>query len=294
MSKNGKNKASDWRDLLSGPNKRKSKSVSWKASARLFFGKLFFVAVAVAVCAGVCGVVYLCKNAFFDDIFGVGSNPVRRIEFKTDGVITPQWIRDYIKLPKKTKLSDVNIFAVKSALEGLSQVKTAKVDRAYPDKIRITITERRPVARAQTEIDMRTVEYAISPEGVFYEPVCLNPKYYKSLPLITGYRLRFDGRTPADLKCIKQLMEFLAFSQAKMPMQKWAEIDVKDIDSVVKLIAATTDDGVKIIFAPQDYPKQFDRLEYVLRYSKENKLRDIKQIDLSLRERADVKLRTKK
>ena len=77
-------------------------------------------------------------------------------------------------------------------------------------------------------------------------------------------------------------------------MQKWAEINVQDIDSVVKLIAATTEDGVKIIFAPQDYPKQFDRLEYVLRYSKENKLQDIKQIDLSLRERADVKLRTKK
>ena len=47
---------------------------------------------------------------------------------------------------------------------------------------------------------------------------------------------------------------------------------------------------IKIIFAAKDYPKQFERLEYIMRYyAKENKRQEIKQIDLSLKERADVK-----
>ena len=180
-------------------------------------------------------------------------------------------------------------------LKALSQVKTAEVERIYPDKLRITISEHRPMAKTIIKIDTRTVLYLISPEGVFYEPICLNDEYVKRLPLITSCNVVFDGRTPKNLKCAKKLEEFLAYTQAKLPMKRWARIDVRDLESIAPIITATSENGIKIIFAPTDYPKQFDRLEYVIRYSKENnKLQDIEQIDLSLKERADVRLRKNK
>ena len=295
MAKNGKThpaKPDDWRGLLNGPNKGKSKAVSWRAKMRIFFARAKFAALAAAACAAAYGCYHLYSTSFFDDLFGLESSNIKRIEFKTDGVITPKWIGSYIKLNKKAKLADVNIFAVKSALENLTQIKTAAVERVYPDKLRITITERRPMAKASAEIDMRTVLYLISPEGAFYEPICVNAEYIESLPAIVGCDMNFNGRTPKNLECAHKVEEFLAYTQAKMPLHQWASINVKDIDSVVPLISAKTREGVKVIFSPKDYPKQFDRLEYVLKYSKQNNIQDIKQIDLSLKERADVKLRT--
>ncbi len=289
--KTTKRKNDDWRGIIN-QDKSKAKTVSWRAKLRIFFVRVKYALVVLAVCA----IIYACYNlyttAFFDDIFGVGSKKITRIEFKTDGVITPRWIGSYIKLQKNSKLADVNIFAIKSNLENLTQVKSATVERVYPDKLRITISEHKPMAKAYAEIDMRTVLYLVSPEGIFYEPICLNKSYVEKLPEVVGYNLNFNGRTPQNLKCADKLMEFLAYSQAKRPMDSWVSINVKELEGVVPLISATTPEGVKIIFAPKDYPKQFDRLEYVLRYSKENKLQDIKQIDLSLKERADVKLKT--
>lgn len=284
----------DWRALLEGPNARKTKTVAWTARLRIFFSRAKKFAAFAAVAAAGYGAYFLYSNAFLDDFFGSESESVKRIEFKTDGVITPKWIGAYIKLPKRTKLADVNIFAIKNAVESLSQVKSAKVERVYPDRLKITISEHLPMAKAVAKIDDRTVVFALSPDGTFYEPVCLSASYMNSMPLITGGGIRFKGRTPEPLKCADKLAEFLAFTQAKMPMQKWASIDIGELESVSPLISATTGDGVKIIFAPKDYQKQFDRLEYVLKYSEQNQIKDIRQIDLSLKERADVKLKSSK
>ncbi len=295
MPKKNANKSTpDWRELLNG-RKSKPKSVSWRARARVVFVRIKYLLLAAAACAAAYGIYYMYANAFFDDFFGVGSKKIRHIEFKTDGVITPGWIGQFVSLPVATTLSDVNIFAVKSMLESLTQVKWARVERIYPDKLRIVISEHVPMARTEIKIDNRSVFYAISPEGAFYEPVCMNPDFLKRLPRLEGCRAEFEGRRPKPLSCAKQINEFLAYTQAKMPQMKWTDIDVSQIGSVAPLISAIDENGIKVIFAPKDYEKQFDRLDYVLKYSKENNyLQNIKQIDLSLKERADVKLRSQK
>ncbi|MBO5254914.1 MAG: FtsQ-type POTRA domain-containing protein [Opitutales bacterium] len=279
----------NWRNLINGPNK-KHKSVSWLARIRIFLGQLKYVVIIASVVAIAYGCYYVYSNAFFNDIVGTESESIKHIEFKTDGLITARWIGNYIKLKKNIKLADVNIFAIKNALENLTQVKTAKVERIYPNKLRVTISEYMPMAKFITEIDMRTVLYAISPEGVFYEPICMNEKFIEKLPLITGYQINFNGRSPQDLKCAQKIVDFLAYTQAHMPMNRWKSINVRELGSVTNLIVATTEDDIKIIFAAKDYPKQFERIEYIMRYyAKENKRQEIKQIDLSLKERADVK-----
>ena len=288
---------SDWRSLVDGPNKKKPKTVTVGASIRIFLQKLKFF-VMLALFGALCYTVYvLYSTSFFDDIIGTDSEKIKHIEFKTDGVITSKWIGSYVHykdlLSRNKTLAEADIFAIKNALENLTQIKKATVERVYPDKLRITVSEQRPMAKAITQKDMRTILYIVSPEGVFYEPICMNETYVKDMPLITGYQLNFNGRTPQELKCAPKIVEFLAYSQSRMPMQKWKSINIRDLESVAPILVASTENDVKIIFAPKDYKKQFDRLEYVLKYSKENNIQDIKQIDLSLKERADVKLKTK-
>ena len=66
---------------------------------------------------------------------------------------------------------------------------------------------------------------------------------------------------------------------------------MRELDSVtLPLIIVKTEEGAQIVFATQDYQKQFDRLDYILRYSQQRPLKSIERIDLSLRDRADVRI----
>ena len=89
------------------------------------------------------------------------------------------------------------------------------------------------------------------------------------------------------------IKEFLKLAKHALPeeVQNWRAINVSEIDSLtLPLITVSRIDGGTIIFAPKELEKQLDRLEYILRYAKEKPLNKIERIDLSLKERADVKI----
>ncbi len=302
-----RNKNDDWRALVSGSKKQKRKPVSTYARilGYLKFVKIFVILLfVVAICYGA---YQLYSSSFFDDLIGSDSDIVTKIEYKTNGVISQRWLQKYIDIKKNTKLSNVDIFGIKNHIKSLSQVKHVEVERIYPDKIKITIEEYLPMARAITTIDSRQTDYILSTMGNFYVPICMNQAYKESLPLITGITLNFNGRTPQDLKSAPKIKEFLAYLQSEMPELKlksinvaelehaqnnWDDANVQGYESIIPLFIATTKDDIEIIFAAKDYPKQFERLKYIIKYfSKDNKMDQIKKIDLPLKERADVKLK---
>jgi len=284
----------DWRELASCASNKKTRKLptSWRAKFRKVWVWTRRLAAVAILCGLGYGAYYVYENTYVEDFFGVDSPQIGKIEFKSDGVITPAWLSAYLKIPRKSRMADVNIFALKQSLEALTQVKSASVERAYPDTLRVVISEHKPMLRFYAKVDYSTRIYIMSPEGAFFEPVCMNASFVEKLPVIEGYYPDFDGGVPKKFKRAAILEEFLAYVQAK-PMKGLENIEavnVRELGSItLPLISVRTRDNTTIIFAPKDYPKQLDRLEYVLRYSAEKSLNHIDRIDLSLKDRADVK-----
>lgn len=117
------------------------------------------------------------------------------------------------------------------------------------------------------------------------------------MPKIEGIKPDFDGSLPKKYDSAGKVAKFLALAYSEIPAeaQTWKLIDVSNLESrTLPLLKVVTDSGIEIIFAPREYKKQFDRLEYILRYQKENPLTVIKRIDLSMKGWAPVKIETKK
>ncbi len=221
------------------------------------------------------------------------SNPISRIEFKTDGAVSGDWLNKFLSIPRKTKLSDVNIFDVKMSLEKVEQIKSAEVERAYPDILRIKIKEHKPILKAIFAVNGIERIYAMSDEGIFFTPICLPPEFLASLIRLKGAPEILQNGIPQPCADAGKIVEFLGHAQAHMPqeLKNWREIDISQLHSrVLPVFEVRTSLGTKIIFRDSNYKKQFDNLEYVLRYAKEKYLNSIERIDLTPEGMANVKL----
>ncbi len=285
-----------WRDLKSSTRHSKQKNVpmSWRARLRTLWTwtkRAFFLGLLIFA---IWGGIYLYRNACFEDIFGAKSLKISRIEFITDGNLTGEWINKYLKIPADSTLSDVNIFAIKGAIDALGQVKSASVERVFPDVLRIKTSEYKPIAKAKIEINSSIKEYLLAETGEFFEPSCMPVEVFNSLPTVQGLNIVLENGKPLPYRHAKTVTNFLRYANARMPEQasKWNTLRLGALDSrILPLIEVVTQDGVKIIFLPENLKKQFDRLDYILRYSVQKPLLNIEKIDLSLDNRSDVKLK---
>lgn len=296
MPKKKTGDSTDWTSLKKGPSKNaRRKPVSWRARFRsLWVWTKRTAAVALLGLVGY-GCYYAYENIYFDEIFGMDSELIRHIELKTDGAISGKWLNEYLKIKRGTKLSDVNIFAVKQSLDALTQIKSSKVERIYPDILRITVSEYKPIAKILLKIDYENRIYLMNRDGIFFSPVCIAPEKIDSLKFIEGMKISFDGKTPAPYAKAKKIEEFFNAARAQMPreFENWNSVDVSQLDSItLPLITVKNKSGVKYIFKPTEYSRQLDRLEYIMKYMRENPMSEAEEIDLTLNDWSVMKLAT--
>lgn len=104
-------KPSTWRDLNSSDGASAGR-YRCPCSAKLRVAWIWLRAtlgIAALLALGY-GAYYAYENIFFEEIFGVKSGEIKRIEFKTDGNITAKWLNEYLKIPARQKLSDHKYF----------------------------------------------------------------------------------------------------------------------------------------------------------------------------------------
>ncbi len=288
-----KQTSSDWRDLKSTPKKRSHrKPISWRARFRAIWHWTKIIFAIAIIGTIIYGLYYTYQNFYFNDIFSSSGKPISRIELKTDGNISGAWINQYLKIKRGTTLSEVNIFELKQMLDMLSQIKTSKVERIFPDILRITISEHKVAAKIILPVDYQNRLYIISPNGFFFTPVCIDESEIDSLKFVEGLKPNFVGNTPAQYKQMPKLLDFINASKTRMPeeFEKWRAINVSQMESItLPLIVAKGKNSVEYIFKVGNYPRQFDRLEYILRYMKENPIESVEKIDLTLKEWSVVK-----
>jgi len=289
-----KRETNDWRELnrSSASSRARRKPVSWRARLRTLWTWTKRLAAACALVGLGYAAYYAFERFSFGDLIEGSGEPIKRIEMKTDGAISGAWLNSYLKIPRGSKLSEVNIFEVKRALDMLTQIRSSKVERVYPDVLRITISEHKPAAKIVLKIDYENRLYAVSPEGVFFRPTNIPAETLDSLKFITGLNPRFEGGKPANYENMPALVEFLDAAQKRMPAEyaKWKSVDVSQAESItLPLFTVEYESSVKCVFKKGDYRRQFDRLEYILRYMKENPIEAVEKIDLTLEEWAVVK-----
>jgi cell division septal protein FtsQ len=123
----------------------------------------------------------------------VWENPdyfVREVNFSTDGALTREQVLTAANVAEGRNIFTVDIGRARAAIEKMPQVENAVVQRVLPNRINVTVTERRPIAwiAARGDLDPTASDHSflIDARGIVLRSRVLLPEYYH-LPIISGF-----------------------------------------------------------------------------------------------------------
>jgi cell division septal protein FtsQ len=167
---------------------KRGSSETWGAFRR-WTGHLIKLTFIAALCVG----AYYGSTEGFQTYFW--RNPtylLKEVGFTTDGSLTRQQAIDVTKFHPGNNILSYNLEAAREALAKLPQVDHSRIRRYLPNRIEITVVERKPVAwvsSAQTnDPDKARHSHLLDARALVFQPRNI-PHEYNSLPVIGGVEL---------------------------------------------------------------------------------------------------------
>lgn len=288
--------AQSWRELAGPRRSRVNSSVArkrrWMPWVKLLLGLLLLSGIAV----GIFQLGQLLNQNTKKAVAAVAVNPIQKILFYTDGVLTENWLENTIGLQVGMPIMEADIFALKEKLEESGQVMVASVKRVFPSSLRIDIIERKPVMRlivADSEGKRRL--RLVARDGVVYKGVGYSADALKQLPYLQPHRQADGSYFPlSGIETVVALLDVVHDTRPKL-YATWQVVSLQYYNGKSgmpgQVIEIRSTIVPKIIFGvSKDFALQLDRLLYILDYFEKNGDPSLKKIDLSLRGAAAVQL----
>jgi cell division septal protein FtsQ len=278
-----------WRALAGAPRSTRIKSPQAlkRRQAQLF--KLFAVFLVLFTLIGLIawGVIAF-KNRKEPIQISTPSKPVEKVIYDTNGVLPSSWLGTVIELRRDTTMMEIDIYTIKQQLEAHGQVKSASVERQFPNALKIEIKEQEPVMRMRVMSSSGRPELRIvSREGTIYKGVGYPKATLSQLPYLVPYRHPEGGVKP--LRGIDKVADLLEVTRRTQPSfyKTWQLVSLDhysgDPELPGQVIEVRTSMVPRIIFGfNTSFEQQLDRLTVVLNYVQSRGNPAIKRIDLSL------------
>ncbi|MCX7824193.1 MAG: FtsQ-type POTRA domain-containing protein [Verrucomicrobiae bacterium] len=213
---------------------------------------------------------------------------VASIEVETDGRLAREQIIQLAGVHEGQNIFTLDLAAIRDALETHPVIRKAEILRQMPNKLRIIVSERVPIAMFYTRPQqgaarreaVPSVSYLIDNEGVVMRPVDLFRRPEKRLPLLRnvnapdirpGQRLRNEQ--------VQRALDLVHLGEANgiVPYADYDWVDLSRDDCVVLCTAR----GGRFTFSPTDFTTQLRRMKYILQHAKQRNL-VVKTCDLSV------------
>lgn len=237
---------------------KRGRRVTWRS-----VGKWASRAAKVLVLLSLLGGMYWTATEGYRRLFW--ENPdysLKEIRFKTDGGITYEQAVSSAGFVVGRNIFSYKLDAAREALAGLPQVENVDVRRYLPNRIELTITERKPVAwvtsRVEPGSNKTEKSHLIDARGMVFHPKRVLPEYLP-MPLIFGVPL--DDLAPGKplrmaevasaLELLRRARESGDFQVVSMDVSKGYCLVAKD------------QKGTEITFGLDDLEGQLRRLAIV-------------------------------
>ncbi len=294
MAKKKKKSAPDtsWRKIQQSSAARAVTSFAKKRRLQInmrYVGAAFGVLAALAAIAG--GVWWWQNRAF--SALAVPNTALHSIYFESDGVLDEAWLREKIELPAGVALMDIDIAGLRDQLLDEGQTQSAEVERIFPDALKISVTEHRPILRIATmDAQGKRYLYLVSETGEIYKGSQYSPSTLKALPFLDGVVLKRRGTGFEPITQASVLTELLLTARRGWPelYADWRIVSCRnfsgDVTAPGASIVVKTNSKSDIVFNPVDFPRQLQHLQEINAYARRERLPRIESVDLSLEDPA--------
>jgi cell division protein FtsQ len=250
---------------ISNPRQRKQQHLldvkirESKERSRLFRAVSGFIFKLVLFAAVVAGVWFGGKEALRRFVWENPDYFLREINFTTDGALTRDQVLMAAGLAEGRNIFTVDLAEARAAIEKLPQVESAVVQRLLPNRMTVTVAERRPIAwvAAKGDEDPSSSErsFLIDARGIVLRSRVVLPEYYH-LPIISGFETGnlVPGRRVNDLE-MQAALELVRLNADSTRFQ------ARNIDLAKGYCLVVTDQKrAKITFGLENVEAQLARL----------------------------------
>ena len=240
--------------------------------------KVFLVLIAFAALSALCLVGY--RSLLSSPLL-----QVTRIQVNGCQHLDAQAVIQQAGIPSGVNILSLDLDEVKRRLTEHPWIETAAISREIPDRIRIEIEERKPVALVKGH-----QFYLADQQGACFARAA--PSEHTGLPIITGFdpgTLDSGCNLPREFAVL--LNNLYRETQLKLP---WRLISEIRWNKNTGLSFFTARGGIQVDLGSEDYGIRIAKLEKVLRYLEEKGLQtQLRGIDLSHGNRVFVRGRFK-
>jgi cell division protein FtsQ len=241
-----------------------------KAAARRTQQIFFLFSVLLIVGSSIAGVVFGAKRALNAWFFENPDYAVRNIDVTTDGKLNRDAILKTAEISEGVNIFQVNLLQLQERLRSLPQVEESRVQRVLPNKLVISIQERRPVAWVVASDGVPpTFENAflVDRRGIVLKPKGSAPEY-AGLPVILGVETSsLVAGQALDKEEVKAALQLLR--NAAEILQTRLQIQSIDVSKEYCLIVTDKQRSV-LTFGTDDLVLQLKRLERLMNYCEKN------------------------
>jgi cell division protein FtsQ len=248
----------------------------------------FSLSLFMLVLLGWKGVDFVMREAVY-------TNPrlaIEQIDIETDGVLSPEKIREWARIKKGENLLALDLSRLKRDLELHPLIESASAEKILPRQVRISIVERKPVAvvylyHAGTNLLQNGLDRVyLDAAGMVIPPLLTvernpaadpNPS---ALPALTGFNSR-ELRPGAivDSPQIRAALDLIS-EYERSPVASSLEFRSIDLSSPQTLLARVNAE-TEITFAPENFARQLARLQMTLDFARRQN-RTLATLDLAV------------
>ena len=255
--------ARSWREI---PQPVRPRTMSREGRKRFALSTLKTAGLALGAAAAVWGVVEIAGIWQAEPkriARAVGTAFVNRIEVRTDGRLSQDWVEHTLDLPKNVTLMELDLARLQQRMLAHGQVRSVRLTKQFPSTLGVVITERSPVARLRAE-DGR--DLLVARDGVIFAGVGYTEAgVTASLPWLDGIKLERTETGFAPIEGMVTVAELLAkaHNEATGLYRTWKVVNLARLDSDGE-IEVRSSDIQKIVFSTRlDFLTQIARLDYV-------------------------------
>jgi cell division septal protein FtsQ len=221
--------------------------------------------VKVLILLSLVGGVYWAATEGYRRFFW--ENPdyaLKEVRFKTDGAMTYEQAIHTAGFVLDRNIFSYKLDTARDALLGLPQIESVELRRYLPNRIELTVTERKPVAWVTSQVDpgVNKTErsHLIDARGMVFHPKRVLPEYLP-LPLIFGVPL--DDLVPGKPLRVAEIASALELLRR---VRESGDFQITSVDvSKGWAIVATNQRQTQITFGLDDLDEQLRRLAEVQR-----------------------------
>lgn len=195
---------------------------------------------------------------------GAKTVAVKNFDLKTDGVLDARWLERTLALPKSISLPELDLQVLRVRLLASGQVNAAKLDKDYPETLKISLFERSPVTRVKAALRGEQITLLVARDGTVYEGVGYNPAMIETLPWLDGVKLALEGDRWTPLANMALVAELLSQAQINTPdlYKTWQVVSLARLEKYNE-IEVRTKPGTTVVFAAHgDFFQQLAKLDY--------------------------------